>query len=102
MGRSSKTRPPFRFDPQSLDATLATIVGEIKAHREQVIVRFDAQDAELAAIREQVTKTNGRTSSLERWRDSVKVRLALIAGLISAGVAFLAWLIPLVVQVFSR
>lgn len=82
----------LEFNPRSLDATLATIIGKIDSHRVEMCQRFDAQDGELRAIKEQAFKTNGRVSVLELWRDTSKAKLAGI-GIVCGGVGTVAaWL----------
>jgi hypothetical protein len=70
------------FNPNSLNATLARIIaGQEEANRK----------ADL--IIEQVTKTNGRVTALETWRDIVKAKVLLIATICSAVVTGGAWII---------
>jgi hypothetical protein len=77
------------FDPHSTDAMFA-----------RVLARLDEQDRNtgktnaeflsvLGEIRTEARKTNGRVSGLERWRDIISAKVAVIA----AGVSLLAGLI---------
>lgn len=68
-----------RFDPQSLDATLATILTEargtasrINSHEQFVKEQFARQALVMEEIRAQVTATNGRVTKIEDWRDRLK------------------------------
>src|SRR6478609_8985579 len=65
-----------RFDPQSLDATLARIIEAQRTHGEEMRQSFANTHAELLVIKEQAFKTNGRVGVLELWRETNKARLA--------------------------
>lgn len=91
--RSSQTTAPFRFDPNSLNAQLATILAEAKAGREETMTALRAQNVELAEIKAEAKKTNGRVTLLERWRDSSKAKIAgisLVVGLVGGALTCLA------------
>lgn len=65
------TEPPFKrrsFDPHSTDSMFATLLA-----------RMDVQDKALERIETAVLKTNGRVTALERWRDIVTAKTAVIA-----------------------
>ncbi len=84
---------PFRFDPDSLNATLATIIANQSAHAEEMRSCFDETKAELSVIKAQAFKTNGRVSMLELWRATDKAKLAGMGaafGLIGGGIAWVA------------
>lgn len=63
------------YDSTSLDATLATIISEVKQTRDQVVQQAVAQSTVLADIHSEVRKTNGRVTQLETWRASVRGRM---------------------------
>lgn len=69
---------PRPYDPNSADAMFA-----------RILQRMDAQDQTLGRIEGKVDKTNGRVNALERWRDVVSAKAAVI----SAGIALAAWLL---------
>lgn len=75
---SSETPRPF--NPNSPDAMFATILE-----------RMSAQDDKLGEILRHVEKTNGRVTKLEHWRTTIKAKLGLASGAVSAVVAALAW-----------
>lgn len=70
------------YDPQSMDAMFS-----------RILQRMDTQDAILQRIDAGVTKTNGRVNALERWRDVITSRVALIASIVSGAVGVAGWLI---------
>lgn len=81
--RSDSDQPfqPRRFDPNSTDAMFA-----------QILERNNSQDRKLDLILKQVEKTNGRVTMLERWRDILTAKAAVIAGIASLlTTALLKW-----------
>jgi len=68
------------YEPNSLDATLA-----------RIIANQEAADKKADAILEQVTRTNGRVSVLERWREIVTAKIAVVAATIAAAFSALTW-----------
>lgn len=66
------------FNPHSSDAMFAT-----------VLAKLEEQSEVLAAIHAEARKTNGRIGALERWRDIVTAKTAVIAALASFAVAVL-------------
>lgn len=72
------------YDPQSMDAMFS-----------RIIQRLESQDVLLSRIDAGVAKTNGRVTALEKWRDVVTAKTALIASLVSGGVGVLVWAIGL-------
>ena len=94
--RRSKSAAPFQFDPNSLNATLATIIANQTAHASEMRTCFGETHKELLLIKEQAIKTNGRVGVLELWRATSRAKLAGIAaafGFIGSGVAWVAGLI---------
>lgn len=61
----------------------------------RIIQRLESQDVLLSRIDAGVAKTNGRVTALEKWRDVVTAKTALIASLVSGGVGVLVWAIGL-------
>ena len=70
------------FDPNSSDSMFS-----------KILERLDAQDAMLQGIKAAVDKTNGRVSGLERWRDIITAKTALISGGVTTALGVAAWLI---------
>ena len=87
-----RRQSPPRFDPCSLNATLATIIAETRAAKVAICVRLDQQDVKLASIEEQAIKTNGRVGLLELWRETSKARLAGMAAVCGAFGSVIVWL----------
>lgn len=82
----------IRFDPQSLDATLARIIEGQRQHAEEMRACFADTKTELLTIKEQAFKTNGRVGVLELWRATSTAKIAGIAAALGAvGGAFI-WL----------
>ncbi len=70
------------FNPNSHDAMFA-----------KILTRMDAQDQKLDAILEQATCTNGRVGHLERWRDDIKAKVAVVSAGSSGAVALSVYII---------
>lgn len=88
---TKRQRPrQYQFDPQSLDAQLAGIHAAVTGISERMDVRFDSVDARCIRIEEQATKTNGRVTSLEIFRDTSKAKIAGIAATLGV-VGSAAW-----------
>lgn len=88
----STRRRQMRFDPQSLDAQLATIIAGQKTHSEEMDRQFKDVRAELVVIREQAIKTNGRVTVLELWRETSKAKMAGMATVLGAAGGVATWL----------
>ena len=59
----------------------------------RILERMDAQDAKLESIHAQVILTNGRVKMLEVWRDELKGKVTILAGILSVGISALThWL----------
>jgi hypothetical protein len=89
--KARATNAPFQFDPNSLNATLATIIANQKAHGEEMRTCFGETREELLLIKAQAIKTNGRVNMLELWRATSRAKLAGIAaafGFVGSGVAW--------------
>jgi len=76
-----------RYDPQSLNANLS-----------RIFEKLDRIEATCSEIRTEAKKTNGRVNGLERWRDVITAKVAVISTCVSAGVAVASWLIGLLVK----
>lgn len=81
-----------RFDPKSTDAMFATILAEQRMFREDVMARFDRQDRELLAIKEQAAHEAKRTDNLERNERDRAVRTGTLATVSSALGGLVVWL----------
>lgn len=95
QGRADADSPPApkNFNPMSFDAQFARLLAEQAATREAIMLRFQQQDEVAKETLDQVKKTNGRVTALERWRDIVTAKVAVISMLVSVAVAFIGWLI---------
>lgn len=92
MAKSRKSNPPFSFDPNSLNATLATIIAKQDSHAEEMRACFADTKSELVLVKEQTTKTNGRVSAVEVWIEGSKGKIAGIAAACGAVGTVIAWL----------
>ena len=72
------------FNPQSVDSMFSQILARI----ESIEKKGDNRQEVLLAIREQVTKTNGRVTTLEAYKDVFMWIIGVLALLIPAYVEF--------------
>jgi len=70
-----------KFDPNSSTAMFATILEKLEN------IKQTAEET-----RAEVKKTNGRVTSLERWRDITKAQTGLIAVLVTTLTSTMVWL----------
>jgi hypothetical protein len=68
------------YEPNSIDATLA-----------RIIANQEAADRKSDAILDQVTRTNGRVTKLETWRDLITAKVATVSAAIAAAFSGLMW-----------
>ena len=66
------------YDPLSIDAQLSAI-----------LTRMDAQDKMLEQVLAQCIKTNGRVTMLEVFRSELKIKMGILAAVISAATAWI-------------
>jgi hypothetical protein len=77
------------FDPSSANAMFATILQRLKQQDEAATLARAEQKTTLEEIKVQTTKTNGRVSSLERWREGITAKISAIVFVATV----VAWLI---------
>lgn len=82
----------LKFDPNSHDATFARILQRLDNQDHMAGEAKTETVGLLTEIRTEVRKTNGRVTSLERWRAEIKGKTAAYATGCSAVVAFVGWL----------
>lgn len=90
------------YDPNSVNAMFATLLERMKqAERdrlddrsERATFRLEIKN-ELGAIKEQVTKTNGRVTKLEQFKQSVTVRVATITAVVGGIGGIISWAVSL-------
>jgi hypothetical protein len=58
-----------------------------------VLQRMKEQDGKLDDILTNVRRTNGRVTTLERWRDDVRARVGAMATVVAGIVSALVWLL---------
>ena len=66
------------YDPLSIDSQLSTILS-----------RMNSQDAKLESILAQCIKTNGRVTMLEVFKSELKIKMGILAAVISAATAWI-------------
>ena len=66
------------YDPLSIDAQLSAI-----------LTRMDAQDKMLEQVLAQCIKTNGRVTMLEVFKSELKIKMGILAAVISAATAWI-------------
>lgn len=64
---------------------------EIAGLKELMLEKFDSLRITMGEIKEQTLKTNGRVSSLERWRSGIVACLSLIA----FAIGILVYILPI-------
>jgi hypothetical protein len=69
-----------RYDPNSIDSTLS-----------RILANQEAADRKADAILEQVTRTNGRVSALERFKEVMTAKVTLVAAGIAAAFSAVIW-----------
>jgi hypothetical protein len=69
-----------QYDPNSVDATLS-----------RILTLQEAQDRKTDAILEQVTRTNGRVSALERFKEMLTAKITVIAAMVAAVFSAALW-----------
>lgn len=77
------------FNANSSDAVFSRIMERLDVQNTVAQNTRAEFLAILGEIRDEVKKTNGRVRSLETWRTEVRAKYAVIAALVSAGVAWL-------------
>lgn len=77
---------PEPFDPNSSSAMFATILEKLEH------IQHTSEQTQ-----EEVRKTNGRVTGLERWRDITNTKTGVIAALVAFAVVVAGW----AVRVFS-
>lgn len=83
------------YNPRSPDAMFSRILERL----DQQDRKKEDTDAKfllvLNRIEGEAKKTNGRVTALERWKDVVTAKVALIATVVSGSVGVAGWLISL-------
>lgn len=98
MSWDERNRSEAGFDPNSVNAMFATIMErhrrydiDREADKEATAVFRAELRAELGTIKEQVLKTNGRVTALERFQQSVMVRVSTLTAVIGGVGGFISW-----------
>jgi hypothetical protein len=81
------------FNPMSTDAMFSTILTRLEQQdREAREHRQHIKDS-LGDVLTEVKKTNGRVTHLERWRDMIKAKVAVVVFVGSSLVTGAGWLL---------
>jgi len=70
------------YDPHSEDSMFS-----------KILTRLDTLNAKLDRIEEQTIKTNGRVTGIERWRDVITAKVAVVSAAVSFVMGGIAWAI---------
>ena len=81
------------YDPNSTDAMFSRIIVKIEEQDRMAAAARDEFMGVLREIRDEVKKTNGRVSGLEKWRAVINAKVATIAAGISVVGSIAGWLI---------
>ena len=73
------------YDPLSVNAQLSSILTRL----DNQVTRMDAQDKMLEQVLAQCIKTNGRVTMLEMFRSELKIKMGILAAVISAATAWI-------------
>jgi hypothetical protein len=68
------------YDPHSEDSMFS-----------KILTRLDTLNAKLDRIEEQTIKTNGRVTGIERWRDVITAKVAVVSAAVSFVMGGIAW-----------
>jgi hypothetical protein len=97
-----RNRQESAFDPNSVNAMFATLMErhrrydlDMEADKEATAVFRAELRGELQTIKEQVLKTNGRVTALERFQQSVMVRVATLTAVIGSIGGFISWAVSI-------
>lgn len=98
MSWDGRNRGEAGFDPNSVNAMFATIMERHRRYdidreadkEDTAVFRAELRD-ELKTIKEQVLKTNGRVTALERFQQSVMIRVATLTAAIGGVGGFISW-----------
>jgi hypothetical protein len=79
------------YDENSNDAMFSRILGRLDQQaKETAAFRADLLQV-LGELRNEVKQTNGRVLSLERWRDVITAKVAVISVVVSFIMGGIAW-----------
>jgi hypothetical protein len=82
------------FDPNSTDAMFAKVLARLEEQDRNTSKTNADFLLVLTEIRTEARKTNGRVSGLERWRDVITAKVAVIAGGVSLAAGLVVnWLL---------
>ena len=81
------------FNPNSADAVFSRILQRLDQQDALAEKRNTEQTQFLKEIKEQCVKTNGRVTSLEKWKAVVTAKVTTVSALVSSTVAVIAWAI---------
>lgn len=79
------------YNPNSPDAVLSRILQRLDEQDHAAESNRTQFLGVLTDIRDEVKKTNGRVTGLERWRTEVKAKVALIATFVSVAGTIVGW-----------
>ena len=102
MSWDDRNRGEAGFDPNSVNAMFATIMERHRRYdidreadkEDTAVFRAELRD-ELKTIKEQVLKTNGRVTALERFQQSVMVRVATLTASIGGIGGLISWAVSI-------
>lgn len=83
------------FNPHSVNAMFATLIERMNQDKEdRATFRLEIKE-ELGAIKEQTTRTNGRVTKLEQFKQSVTVRVATVTAVVGGIGGVISWAVSL-------
>lgn len=79
------------YDENSTDAMFSRIIARLDRQAEDTAQHRAELLAVLTEVRNEVKLTNGRVRSIERWRDVITAKVAVIAAVTSFLMGGIAW-----------
>ena len=81
------------YDANSNDAMFSRIIAKLEEQDRAAASSRTELIGVLREVRDEVKKTNGRVTSLEKWRTVVNAKVTTIAAAVSVAASLAAWIV---------